>query len=67
MTDLFERVKQLIINAMENGYDPLAQSARELAEDIIETTGECEEEGVEAVTKAAQQVKDYFEGDKKDE
>lgn len=52
---------------MENGYDPLAQSARELAEDIIETTGECEEEGVEAVTKAAQQVKDYFEGYKKDE
>lgn len=67
MTNIFNRVREAVENAIDNGFDPLAMKARELAEDLIEKTGEFAEEAIENVTEAAQQVKDYFDGSQKDE
>ena len=67
MTNLFDRVKELVTNAIDNGYEPLAHSARELAEDIMNMTDDFIEDGIDAVTDATQQVKDYFDGGQKDE
>jgi hypothetical protein len=65
---MFNRVREAIENAIDNGFDPLVQGARELAEDLIEKTGDFAEESIEAVTDAVEQVKRKFDSeDTKDE
>jgi hypothetical protein len=57
MNNIFNRVREAIENAIDNGYNPLALKARELAE-----------ESIEAVTEAVEQVKRKFDSeDNKDE
>jgi predicted alpha/beta hydrolase len=63
---MFNRIRELIEAAINNGYEPLAYSARELAEDIVESTGEFDDYSIEDVTASVEQVKAYFEG-RKDE
>ena len=65
---MFNRVREAIENAIDNGYNPLALKARELAEDIVEKAGDFAEESIEAVTEAVEQVKRQFDSeDSKDE
>jgi hypothetical protein len=40
MTNLFTRVKEAVENAIDNGYEPLAMSAKQLAEDAVEDIAE---------------------------
>ena len=62
---MFNKVRESIQNAIDNGFDPLAMKARELAEDIVEKAGDFAEESIEAVTDAVEQVKQQFDkGDK---
>lgn len=74
MTNLFNRVKEAVENAIDNGYEPLAMSARDLAEDLqakaadfAEDTIEDIQEAVEAVKakagNAAQNIKDRWDDD----
>ena len=65
MNNLFNRVKDAIENAIDNGFDPLAMKARSLAEDLIEKTGDFAEDAIEAVTDAVEQVKQRFDGEDK--
>jgi hypothetical protein len=68
MNNIFNKVKDAIENAIDNGYNPLALKARELAEDIVEKAGDFAEESIEAVTEAVEQVKRQFDSeDSKDE
>ena len=65
MTNIFNRVREAVQNAIDNGFDPLVKSARELTEDLIEKTGDFAEDAIEAVTDVVEQVKQQF--DKGDE
>lgn len=65
---MFNRVREAIENAIDNGYNPLALKAREIAEDIVEKAGDFAEESIEAVTEAVEQVKRKFDSEEtKDE
>ena len=61
MNNIFNKVK----DAIDNGYNPLALKARELAEDIVEKAGDFAEESIEAVTDAVEQVKRKFDSEDK--
>lgn len=61
MTNMFNRVREAVQNAIDNGFDPLVKSARELAEDLIEKTGEFAEDAIEVVTEAVEKVKEQFD------
>lgn len=61
---MFNKVREAIENAIDNGFDPLALKAQELAEDIVEKAGDFAEESIEAVTDAVEQVKQHFDKDK---
>ena len=65
MTNMFNRVREAVQNAIDNGYEPLAMKARDLAEDLIEKTGDFAEDAIEVVTDVVEQVKQQF--DKGDE
>jgi hypothetical protein len=65
---MFNRVREAIENAIDNGYNPLALKARELAEDIVEKAGDFADDSIETVTEAVEQVKRKFDSeDTKDE
>ena len=63
MNNLFNKVKESIENAIDNGFDPLAMKARDLAEDIVEKAGNFAEDTVEDVTNAVARVKEHFDKD----
>lgn len=65
MNNIFSKVKDAVENAIDNGYNPLAMKARELAEDIVEKAGDFTNESIEAVTDAVEQVKQHFDKDNK--
>jgi hypothetical protein len=58
---MFDKVREAIDNAIANGFDPLVQDARSLAEDLIEKTGEFAEDTIEVVTDVVEQVKQQFD------
>jgi gas vesicle protein len=58
MTNLFNRVKDAIANAIENGYEPLAQSAKNLAADLQEKAADFAEDRLEDIVEAVQAIKD---------
>lgn len=57
MTNLFNRVKEAVQNAIDNGYEPLAMSARDIAADLQEKASDFAEEALEDLTEAAEAVK----------
>jgi ribosome-binding protein aMBF1 (putative translation factor) len=60
MTNLFNRVKEAVENAIDNGYEPLAMSARDLAEDLQAKAADFAEDAVEDIQEAAAEVKKLF-------
>lgn len=60
MTNLFNRVKEAVQNAIDNGYEPLAMSARDLAADLQEKAADFAEDAVEDIQEAAAEVKKLF-------
>jgi ribosome-binding protein aMBF1 (putative translation factor) len=60
MTNLFNRVKEAVENAIDNGYEPLAMSARDLAEDLQAKAADFAEDAVEDIQEAAVEVKKLF-------
>jgi ribosome-binding protein aMBF1 (putative translation factor) len=56
MTNLFNRVKE----AIDNGYEPLAMSAKQLAEDLQEKASDFAEDAVEDIQEAVAEVKKLF-------
>lgn len=57
MNNLFNRVKEAVQNAIDNGYEPLKQSAIELAADLQEKAADFAEERLEDVAEAVEAVK----------
>jgi ribosome-binding protein aMBF1 (putative translation factor) len=60
MTNLFNRVKEAVENAIDNGYEPLAMSARDLAEDLQAKAADFAEDTIEDIQEAAAEVKKLF-------
>ena len=60
MTNIFNRVKEAIENAIDNGYDPLAMKAKALAEDLFDKASDLSDETIENITDAVKQVKERF-------
>jgi division protein CdvB (Snf7/Vps24/ESCRT-III family) len=58
MNNLFNRVKDAVQNAIDNGYEPLKQASIELAADLQEKASEFAEDKLEDIAQAVQAVKD---------
>jgi hypothetical protein len=57
MINLFNRVKDALENAIDNGYEPLKQSAVELAADLQEKASDFAEDSLEGIAAAVEAVK----------
>ena len=63
---MFSKVKEAIENAIQNGYDPLAMKARDLAEDLVEKASDFADDKLEDITEAVKSVKAHFGVEDKD-
>ena len=57
---LFTKVKESVENAIDNGFNPLAMKARDLAADLVEKANDFAEDQMEELVDAVKQVKEYF-------
>jgi len=67
MNNLFNKVKESIDNAIDNGYEPLAMKARDLAADLVEKAGDFADDKLEDITDAVKSVKKLLGVDEEDE
>jgi hypothetical protein len=64
---MFNKVKEAIENAIQNGYEPLAMKARDLAEDLADKASDFAEDKLEDITDAVKAVKTHFGAENKDD
>jgi hypothetical protein len=57
MIDLFNRVKDAVQNAIDNGYEPLKQASLELAADLQDKASDFAEDTLEDIATAVDAVK----------
>lgn len=64
---MFNKVKEAIENAIDNGYEPLAMKARDLAADLVEKASDFAEDKIEDITEAVKTVKNHFGAEDNDD
>ena len=57
---MFTKVKEAIQNAIDNGYEPLAMKAQDLAQDLAEKASDFADDQLEDITEAVKKVKAQF-------
>lgn len=57
---MFTKVKEAVENAIDNGYEPLAMKARDLAADLVDKASDFAEDQMEDITDAVKRVKEHF-------
>lgn len=64
---MFNKVKEAVQNAIDNGYEPLAMKARDLAADLVEKASDFAEDKLEDITDAVKAVKKQLGAEDEDD